>query len=289
MPKTILVTGANGQLGQEMRRVAKASNDCYIFTDVAELDITDYEAIENLVKSRKVQIIINCAAYTNVDKAEDDRELANLLNNTAAGYLAKAARKANAILIHISTDYVFDGNAHTPYIEEDKTNPIGVYGQTKLEGEKSVTSSACQYIILRTSWLYSQWGSNFVKTMQKLTAERDSLSVIFDQIGTPTYAGDLADAVGMIVATDQLNKCGIYHYSNEGVCSWYDFAHEICKQSGHTCDIAPIHSDEYPSKVTRPHYSVLDKTRFKRTFRISIPHWAEGLNKVIKELENQEQ
>lgn len=284
MSKTVLVTGANGQLGNEMRRVAESSSDKYIFTDVAELDITDYQAILAVVTDNKVDVIVNCAAYTNVDKAEDDKEFANLLNNTAVENLAKAAAVSSAALIHISTDYVFDGSAHIPYVEECETKPIGVYGVTKLEGERSAFESGCNCIVIRTSWLYSQWGGNFVKTMQKLTSERDTLSVIFDQIGTPTYAGDLADAIGEIISTDQLDKCGTYHFSNEGVCSWFDFAQMICKESGNNCDISPIHSYEFPAKVTRPHYSVLDKTKIKSTFGIKIPYWTESLVKCINEL-----
>lgn len=286
MSKTILVTGANGQLGNEMRRVAESSSDKYIFTDVAELDITDYSAISNMVTSESVDVIVNCAAYTNVDKAEDDGNFANLLNNTAAGYLAKAAAESGATLIHISTDYVFDGSNHIPYTEDQPTAPIGVYGVTKLAGEESVIASGCTYIIIRTSWLYSKWGGNFVKTMQKLTAERDNLNVIFDQVGTPTYAGDLADAIGEIIATNQTEKSGTYHFSNEGVCSWFDFAFAIAEKSGNTCDIAPIHSDEFPAKVTRPHYSVLDKTKFKATFGTQIPYWSVSLDKCINELKN---
>ncbi len=284
MSRTILVTGANGQLGNEMRRVADKGNDRYIFTDVAELDITDYGAISNIVSSESVDVIVNCAAYTNVDKAEDDYELANLLNNRAVGYLAMAAKVSGATLIHISTDYVFDGTAHVPYTEQEPTAPIGVYGKTKLAGERSVIESGCNYIIIRTSWLYSQWGGNFVKTMQRLTAERESLNVIFDQIGTPTYAGDLADAIGDIISTKQLDRSGVYHFSNEGVCSWYDFANLIAQKCGNTCDILPIHSSEFPAKVTRPHYSVLDKSKFKSTFGVRVPYWTESLDKCINEL-----
>ncbi|MFR9620597.1 MAG: dTDP-4-dehydrorhamnose reductase [Rikenellaceae bacterium] len=286
MSKTILVTGANGQLGHEMQRVAVGSADRYIFTDVAELDITNFEAILKMVMEQRVDVIVNCAAYTNVDKAEDDEAFANLLNNTAAGYLAKAAAQSGTTLIHISTDYVFDGSAHVPYTEEQSTAPIGVYGVTKLAGEQSVVESGCNHIIIRTSWLYSQWGGNFVKTMQRLTAERDTLSVIFDQVGTPTHAGDLADAIAHIIATDQLSKSGTYHFSNEGVCSWYDFAQAICQKSGNECKISPIHSDEFPAKVTRPHYSVLDKTKIKTTFGIEIPYWTVSLDKCIEELKN---
>lgn len=284
MSRNILVTGANGQLGNEMRRVATTSGDNYIFTDVAELDITDYEAILSVVKEKEVDVIVNCAAYTNVDKAEDDFELANILNNKAVGYLAKAASEVNASLIHISTDYVFNGSGHTPYSETCETAPIGVYGQTKLDGETAVIESGCNYIIIRTSWLYSQWGGNFVKTMQRLTEERDKLTVIFDQIGTPTYAGDLADAIGAIISDNKLDRQGVYHYSNEGVCSWYDFAYEVCALSGNSCDIEPIHSYDFPSKVTRPHYSVLDKTKFKESFDVKIPYWKTSLIKCINEL-----
>ncbi len=284
MSKTILVTGANGQLGNEMQRVAKGSSDKFIFTDVAELDITNYDAISAMVASEKVDVIVNCAAYTNVDKAEDDEAFANLLNNTAAGYLAKAAKELGATLVHISTDYVFDGSAHIPYTEDCKTAPIGVYGVTKLAGEKAVAESGCNYIIIRTSWLYSQWGGNFVKTMQRLTDERDELNVIFDQVGTPTHAGDLADTIGTIISTDQLDKSGTYHFSNEGVCSWFDFAQAIAEKSGNNCNIKPIHSHEFPAKVTRPHYSVLDKTKIKETFGIEIPYWTVSLDKCINEL-----
>ncbi len=289
MSKTILVTGANGQLGNEMRRVAKESSSIFIFTDIDELDITDSAAISKIVRENSVDVIVNCAAYTNVDKAEDDVELADLLNNRAVRNLAEAAAKAEATLIHISTDYVFDGTAHVPYTEECESAPIGVYGVTKLAGEKAVEKSGCNYIIIRTSWLYSKWGGNFVKTMQKLTAERDELKVIFDQIGTPTYAGDLADAIGEIIATEQLDKSGVYHYSNEGVCSWYDFAVTIAQKSGNECSIKPIHSNEFPAKVTRPHYSVLDKTKIKETFGVEIPYWGVSLDKCIAKMLNQVQ
>lgn len=285
MKRVILVTGANGQLGREMRRVATTSNDTYIFTDIKELDITDAAAVNNIIAEEKIDIIINCAAYTNVEKAEEDTQLANELNNIGVGNLAKAAKERGATMIHISTDYVFDGTADIPYTEEDATAPIGVYGKTKLAGEESIKASGCNYIIIRTSWLYSQWGSNFVKTIQRLTAEREEITVISDQIGTPTYAGDLADAIGEIINTNQLNKQGIYHYSNEGVCSWYDFAQAICKLSGNQCNIKPIHSSEYPSKVTRPHYSVLDKSKIKSSFGIAIPDWQDRLSQVIQKIQ----
>lgn len=284
MNKNILVTGANGQLGTEMQILSKTSKDRYIFTDVAELDITNLAAIRQMVVENNIDVIVNCAAYTNVDKAEEDEKIANLLNNTSVGYLANVVKEVGATLIHISTDYVFDGAAHIPYTEEHPTTPIGVYGRTKLDGEKSVVASDCNYIIIRTSWLYSQWGNNFVKTMQRLTNGRDTLNVIFDQIGTPTYAGDLANAIGEIINSNQITKKGIYHFSNEGVCSWYDFAKMICDMSGNKCEIYPIHSSEFPSKVTRPLYSVLDKTKFKNTFNLSIPHWVDSLKICISKL-----
>lgn len=280
----ILVTGANGQLGNEMQRVAKTSSNHYIFTDVAQLDITDREAVLRAVKDNSIQVIVNCAAYTNVDKAEDDSETADLINNKAVENLAIAARENDATLIHISTDYVFKGNRCTPCREDWETDPLGVYGITKLAGEKSIERTGCRHIIIRTAWLYSPFGKNFVKTMQKLTAEKDSLKVVFDQVGTPTYAGDLADAIARIIETGQLGKQGIYHFSNEGVCSWYDFAREICELSGNTCNIQPCHSDEFPSKVKRPHFSVLDKTKIKDTFGIEIPYWKDSLKKCIREL-----
>lgn len=284
MNKNILITGSNGQLGNEIQIVAKVSKDKYIFTDIAELDITNLSAIRQMVADNNVDVIVNCAAYTNVDKAEDDEKIANLLNNIAVGYLASVAKEFGATLIHISTDYVFDGSAHFPYTEEHPTTPIGVYGKTKLDGEHSVIDSGCNYIIIRTSWLYSQWGNNFVKTMQRLTDERNTLNVIFDQIGTPTYAVDLANAIEAIISSSQLDQKGIYHFSNEGVCSWYDFAEMICKMSGNKCNINPIHSSEFPGKATRPHYSVLDKTKFKDTFSLSIPYWVDSLKICISKL-----
>lgn len=280
----ILVTGANGQLGNEMQRVAKTSSNHYIFTDVAQLDITDREAVLRAVKDNSIQVIVNCAAYTNVDKAEDDSDTADLINNKAVENLAIAARENDATLIHISTDYVFKGDRCTPCREDWETDPLGVYGITKLAGEKSIERTGCRHIIIRTAWLYSPFGKNFVKTMQKLTAEKDSLKVVFDQVGTPTHAGDLAYAISLIIETGQFGKQGIYHFSNEGVCSWYDFAREICELSGNTCNIQPCHSDEFPSKVKRPHFSVLDKTKIKDTFGIEVPYWKDSLKKCIREL-----
>ncbi|WP_297219245.1 dTDP-4-dehydrorhamnose reductase [uncultured Prevotella sp.] len=284
----ILVTGANGQLGHEMQRVAKSSNHNYIFTDVADgyekLDITNIEDIRNMVKKNNVDIIVNCAAYTNVDKAESDYDTANLINNTAAGNLATAMKEAGGTLIHISTDYVFQGDRNTPCQEDWATNPLGVYGKTKLAGEAAIATTGCNSIIIRTAWLYSQWGKNFVKTMQSLTATHDTLKVVFDQVGTPTFAGDLADVIAHIINTGQTDKTDIYHFSNEGVCSWYDFAKLICKLSGNTCDINPCYSEEFPSPVKRPHFSVLDKKKIKETFGIKVPYWTDSLEVCIKQL-----
>ena len=285
----ILVTGANGQLGHEMQRVAKSSNHNYIFTDVADgyekLDITNIEDIRNMVKNNNVDIIVNCAAYTNVDKAESDYDTADLINNTAAGNLATAMKEEGGTLIHISTDYVFQGDRNTPCQEDWTTNPLGVYGKTKLAGEAAIATTGCNSIIIRTAWLYSQWGKNFVKTMQSLTATHDTLKVVFDQVGTPTFAGDLADTIAHIINTGQTNKTGIYHFSNEGVCSWYDFAKMICKLSGNTCDISPCYSKEFPSPVKRPHFSVLDKRKIKETFGIKVPYWTDSLEVCMKQLE----
>lgn len=280
----ILVTGANGQLGNEMRRISAGSRDHYIFTDVAELDITDASAVSDMVKGNDVEVIVNCAAYTNVDKAEDDEATADLLNNVAVRNLAEAAAAADALLIHVSTDYVFSGNGCTPYTEDSPVEPLGAYGRTKLAGEKSLAASGCRYMIFRTAWLYSPFGKNFVKTMRKLTAEKDTLNVVFDQVGTPTYAGDLAALICKVVSERMTDRQGIYHFSDEGVCSWYDFAVEICSLSGNVCDIRPCHSDEFPSRVKRPHFSVLDKTLVKNTFGIGIPYWKDSLKKCIDEL-----
>ena len=284
----ILVTGANGQLGHEMQICAKNSNHKFVFTDVAEgyekLDITNLDAIRTKVKENDIQVIVNCAAYTNVDKAETDFDFANLLNNTAAGNLAQAMKEVDGTLIHVSTDYVFQGDKNIPCKEDWETNPLGVYGKTKLAGEKSIEATGCKYIIIRTAWLYSQWGKNFVKTMQSLTASHDTLKVVFDQVGTPTYAGDLAAVISHIIETNQLEKTGIYHFSNEGVCSWFDFAKIICELSGNTCDIQPCYSEEFPSPVKRPHFSVLDKSKLKQTFGFKVPYWTESLKKCIAEL-----
>ncbi len=277
----ILITGANGQLGNEMRLVSKHSTHRYFYTDVDELDITDINAIRTVVKEYAINVIVNCAAYTNVDKAEDDKEMADLLNHKAVENLAIVAKEADATLIHISTDYVFQGNQCVPCREDWEPHPNSVYGSTKLAGEESIISVGCKHIIIRTAWLYSPFGKNFVKTMQRLTAEKDQLKVVFDQVGTPTYAGDLANVIYKIIEEDMLDKQGIYHFSNEGVISWYDFAKQICELSGNQCDIQPCHSDEFPSKVKRPYFSVLDKTKIKETFHLRIPYWKDSLKKCI--------
>lgn len=282
----ILVTGANGQLGNEMRLVTKDSCDSYFFTDVAELDITDSDAIRHFIIENDVKVVVNCAAYTNVDKAEDDEATAELLNAKAVEYLAKACKENNATLIHISTDYVFGGSeGNTPRTEEEPANPAGAYGRTKLHGEQAILNTSCKHIIIRTAWLYSEFGNNFVKTMRRLTSERDKLNVVFDQVGTPTYALDLAKVIFKIIEERLFDaNNGIYNYSNEGVISWYDFAKEICELSGNSCDIQPCHSDEFPSKVKRPSYSVLDKKKIKKIFNITIPYWKESLKHCIESL-----
>lgn len=283
----ILVTGANGQLGSHMRLKSEGSVHHYFFTDVEELDITDLSAIDSFVRANEIEAIVNCAAYTNVDKAESDEEFADLLNHKAVGYLAQVMHSVGGLLIHVSTDYVFGGALYnTPLLEDCQTNPTSVYGKTKLAGEQAIIASGCRYIILRTAWLYSEYGKNFCKTMLNLTATKPSLSVVFDQVGTPTYAGDLASSIAEIVENGLYEGHeGIYHYGNEGVCSWFDFTKEIARQSGHlACDIHPCHSNEYPSPVVRPSYSVLDKTKFKETFHLAIPYWVDSLRICINNL-----
>lgn len=287
----ILVTGANGQLGNEMRIVAKNSADNYIFTDVAELDITNAAAVEKMVKDNDVNVIVNCAAYTNVDKAEDDREFAEILNAKAAENLAVAMKKNDGLLVHVSTDYVFGGTKNnTPCKEDEPANPTGVYGVTKLHGEQAIMATGCHYIIIRTAWLYSEFGKNFLKTMLNLTATKPQLKVVFDQVGTPTYAYDLALAIFDIVENRKYEgNDGVYHYSNEGVCSWFDFTKMIAEYAGNTqCDIQPCHSDEFPSKVVRPSYSVLDKTKIKATFGTVVPYWTDSLKVCMNNLKNME-
>ena len=323
----ILVTGANGQLGNEMRLVATSSAHQYIFTDVVEipgvdtvlLDITDLDAIRKIVAERKIGAIVNCAAYTNVDKAEDDQQTCEVLNSKAPENLAIAMKEVGGFLIHVSTDYVFGGDPYnTPCKEDQKGTPTGVYGLTKLRGEQAIQAVGCDHVIIRTAWLYSEYGRNFVKTMMNLTATKPELNVVFDQTGTPTYALDLANAIHTILndyvqhlvnnehpATSELAqssadefaqssadeqavsypKTGIYHYSNEGVCSWYDFTKMIAEYARNTaCDIKPCHSDEFPSKVKRPAYSVLDKTKIKATFGLEVPYWTDSLKKCINNL-----
>ena len=295
----ILVTGANGQLGNEMRRIATQSQDTYIFTDIVEqegvattlLDITDLEAVRRLVAEQHVQAIVNCAAYTNVDAAESNEALAERLNADAPENLAKAMKEVGGWLVQISTDYVFGREPYNRPCREDQTGtPTGVYGLTKLHGEQKILATGCRHIIIRTAWLYSEFGKNFCKTMLQLTATRPSLKVVFDQCGTPTYAWDLALAIQHILA-----RCasaenpeayqGIYHFSNEGVCSWYDFTKMIAEYSGRTaCDIQPCHSNEFPSPVVRPAYSVLDKTKIKETFGVAVPYWTDSLKQCLRNL-----
>lgn len=316
----ILVTGANGQLGNEMRILAKNSADKFIFTDVVEaseesiamlkklagddintetvyLDITNLDAIREVVKREDIDAIVNCAAWTNVDAAEDNYDLAEILNAKAPENLAIAMKEVGGLLVHISTDYVFGGDPYnTPCKEDQKGTPTGVYGLTKLHGEQKIQATGCNYVILRTAWLYSEFGKNFVKTMLNLMETKPQLKVVFDQVGTPTYALDLANAI-MIISEDykkewnkksealNFSKKGIYHFSNEGVCSWYDFTKMIAEYAGNTgCNILPCHSDEFPSPVKRPAYSVLDKTKVKDTFGITVPYWTDSLKKCIDNL-----
>lgn len=291
----ILVTGANGQLGNEMRIVSKNSHDRYVFSDVVEiegqettiLDITNLEAIRKLVSDNGIKVIVNCAAYTNVDKAETDKEFCELLNAKAPENLAIVMKEVEGLLIHISTDYVFGGDPYnTPCKEDQKGTPTGVYGLTKLHGEQNIQNTGVDYLVFRTAWLYSEYGKNFVKTMLSLTATKPRLKVVFDQVGTPTYAYDLANAIYDIIENRKYEgNTGIYHYSNEGVCSWHDFTKMIAEYAGNKeCDIQPCHSNEFPSPVTRPSYSVLDKTKIKETFGIKIPYWTDSLKICINNL-----
>ena len=309
---TILVTGANGQLGNEMRIISKGSTDTYIFTDVNQvegvettyLDITNLEEIRTIVKEQNVDAIVNCAAWTNVDGAEDPQkyELVEKLNATAPENLAKAMKEVGGLLVHISTDYVFGAEPYnTPCKEDQAGTPTGVYGLTKLHGEQRIIATGCNHVIIRTAWLYSEFGKNFCKTMMNLTATKPQLKVVFDQVGTPTYALDLAKAIQVVlndyaetvisseavggVEKSSYKNSGIYHYSNEGVCSWFDFTKMIAEYNGTTaCDIQPCHSNEFPSPVTRPSYSVLDKTKIKETFGIKVPYWTVSLKKCINNL-----
>ncbi len=281
----ILVTGALGQLGMALRREAQDSPHRFVFTDKAELDITCPSHIERVLDQESIELIINAAAYTQVDRAEDEPEACFLLNQEAPRLLAEATLSRGITLIHISTDYVFSGQGYHPLKEEDNPSPRSVYGLSKLRGEEAIRASGCRHIIIRTAWLYSTVGHNFLKTILRLTAERPSLQVVFDQIGTPTYAQDLAHAILHIIETDQLDKEGLYHFSNQGVCSWYDFAHVIAELAGHdACSIHPCLSSEYPTKAQRPHYSVLDKSKFASTFGLCPRHWREALGACMAEL-----
>ena len=304
----VLVTGANGQLGNEMRLKAKKSSNKFLFTDVVEqegvettmLDITDIDAVRKMVRGNEVDVIVNCAAYTNVDKAETDEALCHTLNAEAPKILATVMKEKKGMLIHISTDYVFGADPYnTPCKEDQKGTPTGVYGKTKLEGEENIISTGVNHVIIRTAWLYSEFGKNFVKTMLNLTATKPQLKVVFDQVGTPTYAGDLADVImrvlldykietaewGASTRARRYSKTGIYHYSNEGVCSWYDFTMKIAEIAGNKdCDIQPCHSDEFPSPVKRPAYSVLDKTKVKQTFDVKVPYWTISLKQCMKNI-----
>ena len=284
----VLVTGASGQLGSEMRRLGSAASNDYLFTDAAELDITDAGAIRRTMAERRIDVVVNCAAYTDVERAEREEAAADRLNREAAGVLAAAVREADATLIHISTDYVFDGASPEPYTEESHAAPQSVYGRTKLAGEEAIRASGCKHLILRTSWLYSEYGHNFLKTMLRLTAERERLNVVFDQTGTPTYAGDLALAIFSIVEKGlYAGNEGTYHFSDEGACSWYDFAVEIAAAGGHVkCRIEPCRTADYPTAARRPAYSVLDKSKLKRTFGIEIPHWRESMRYCLHRIYN---
>ena len=280
----ILVTGCNGQLGNEMQLLEKENpQHTYFNTDVAELDITDQQAIEKFVSENEIDGIVNCAAYTAVDKAEDNPDLCHKLNAEAPGLLAAAVEKREGWIIQISTDYVFDGTNHRPYVETDKVCPNSVYGRTKLQGEEEVAARCTRTMIIRTAWLYSTFGNNFVKTMIRLGKEKPELGVIFDQIGTPTYARDLAAAI--FAAINKGIEPGIYHFSNEGVISWYDFTKAIHRIAGiTTCHVRPLHTEEYPTPAARPHYSVLDKSKIKETYGIEIPYWEESLAECISKL-----
>lgn len=297
----ILITGANGQLGHEMRLVSRNSKDNYLFTDVVPaegvetvlLDMTDADAVRALVGANDIRCIVNCAAYTNVDKAESDEQLCHRLNAEAPKILAEVMKEVDGLLVQISTDYVFGGDPYnTPCREEQSGTPTGVYGKTKLEGERNIQAVGCDHVIIRTAWLYSEFGRNFVKTMLGLTATKPRLNVVFDQVGTPTYAYDLARAIETVLTDYErekphggYSKTGIYHFSNEGVCSWYDFTKKIAELAGHTaCDIEPCHSDEFPSPVKRPAYSVLDKTKIKQTFGIKVPYWTDSLTVCMENM-----
>lgn len=283
--KHILVTGSNGQLGSELQSLAPAHDETcrFFFTDVAELDITDRQAVYSFVEQNRISVIVNCAAFTAVNKAESEPELCNLLNHIAPGYLAEAIASVGGTMIQISTDYVFDGTSCKPYKEEDITNPQTVYGRTKLAGEESVIRTCAGSMVIRTAWLYSTYGNNFVKTMLRLGKERDKLGVVADQIGTPTYARDLAKAILTVI--EKGIKPGVYHFTNEGTCSWYDFTKAIHRMEGiEDCEVSPIHTEDYPVPAKRPHYSVLDKTKIKQTYELDIRWWEDALKDCLKKL-----
>lgn len=284
----ILITGAKGQLGMEIRkREGNYPMWNFVYVDLAELDITNKQQVIRIIQQQEIHVIVNCAAYTAVDKAENEKEMAQAVNVSGALILAQLASQRDLLFIHISTDFVFDGKHYLPYVEADKPNPMSVYGQTKRNGEEAVLNEYSSAIILRTSWLYSVHGNNFVKTMQRLGRERQELRIIFDQLGTPTWAGDLADTILKIITDPESGKTkkGIYHYSNEGVASWYDFAIEVMIQSNISCRVSPIETREYPTAAKRPYYSVLNKAKIKTDFKLTIPHWKEALHKCIEELE----
>ena len=284
--KRILITGANGQLGNEMRELSREHTGFeYSFTDVAELDICDEAAVKRWVDEQEIDIIVNCAAYTAVDKAEDNEELCDRLNRLAPGYLAKAVEARGGAMVQISTDYVFDGTAHVPYREDQPTCPNSVFGRTNLAGEKEAQRHCSRTLIIRTAWLYSPYGNNYVKTMLRLGREKESLGVIFDQVGTPTYARDLAAVI--FAAIEKGIVPGVYHFSNEGVCSWYDFTKAIHRMAGiTTCQVRPLHTEEYPTRAARPHYSVLDKSKIKATYGVDIPYWMDSLEECMRLLLN---
>ncbi len=287
----ILVTGSEGQLGRCIRDASLNSTNEYIFNDVDDLDITDEEAVDLSLKVNDFDVVINCAAFTDVERAESLEDIALSINGKGVGNLARSARDNGVTLIHISTDYVFDGKGNRPLTESDSASPCGAYGRTKLAGEKEIIDNGCSALIVRTAWLYSEYGKNFVKTIRRLAGERDKLNVVADQIGTPTYAGDLAKAIVGIVDSGKFKgREGVYHYSNEGVCSWYDLAKMTAEISGcDSCSISPCHSDEYPSKVQRPTCSILDKTKIKTTFGLEIPYWIDSLRVCIDRLKSIDQ
>ncbi len=288
----ILITGAGGQLGRSMRDVSEGYDHKCFFADLAggcdvmSLDVTDASAVAEVMDRCDIDVIINCAGYTDVNRAESDEDNAFIVNALAPKVLADAAKASDVVLIHVSTDYVYDGRANVPYRETDAVNPQSAYARTKAAGDRAVAESGCRYIILRTAWLYSCYGRNFFRTIEEKAADSPSVSVVMDQVGTPTYAADLAQAVFSIIDGDMLDRTGVYHYSNEGVCSWYDFAKAINRGLGYLCDVRPCRTSDYPSKVCRPSYSVMDKSLFKRTFGLEIPHWEDSLLMCINEFQN---